>query len=93
MCTLCMDSVFKDYSKHGVGLLFSKQELESINERRDGKFYKTKINWQKKEIEPLMVSPGLRVIDHSMAGEGYWNYLKMAIQIKDIITSIEFLRP
>ena len=44
-------------------------------------------------MEPLKVSPGLRVIDHSVAGEGYWNYIKMAIQTEDVITSIEFLRP
>ena len=48
---------------------------------------------EKKAMEPLKVSPGLRVIDHSVAGEGYWNYIKMAIQTEDVITSIEFLRP
>ena len=46
---------------------------------------------KKKAMEPLKVSPGLRVIDHSVAGEGYWNYIKMAIQTEDVITSIEFL--
>ena len=44
-----MASVFKDYSEHGVGLNFSKEELESINVWRVGKFYKTKINGQKRQ--------------------------------------------
>ena len=73
MGTSRMASVFKDYFEHGVGLQFSKQELISVNEWRVGKFYKTKINGQKEPMKPLMVSPGLRVIDHLMAGEGYWN--------------------
>ena len=82
-----------DAPEHGVGLNILKQELEAINEWHVDKFCKTKINGHKKAMELLMVSPGLRVIDHYMAGEGSWNYIKMAIQTEDVITSINFLQP
>jgi len=44
-------------------------------------------------MDKLTESPGLRIIDHSKAGEGYWNYEKMAIQTEDVMTAMDTLHP
>ena len=94
MGTSCMASVFKDYSEHGVGLLLlTDEDLEKVNDWRKGRFYKTKIDGKQIEMKQLNESPGMRVIDHSVAGEGYWNYNKMAIQCEDAISTMDLLRP
>lgn len=33
------------------------------------------------------------MINHSRAGEGYWNYIKMALQTEDVITVMDILEP
>ena len=43
-------------------------------------------------MEDLKESLGLKIIDYSKAGEGYWNYQKMARQTEDVIVAIDVLQ-
>ena len=42
---------------------------------------------------PLLESPGLRIINPTKAGDGYWNYEKMAYQTEDVIDALGVLDP
>ena len=64
-----------------------------INEHPVGQKYLKKINGEEVLMDKLMESPGLRIINHSKAGEGYWNYKKMAIQTKNVMTAMDTLHP
>ena len=72
-CISKMVSAFKEYSKHGFGLSMSTGELITVNAARVGTFYHDKT-----PMLPLLESPGLRIINPTKAGDGYWNYEKMA---------------
>lgn len=45
------------------------------------------------EMKPLTESPGLRIIDPSKAGDGYWNCEKMLRQTEDLIHALDTLDP
>ena len=83
-----MVSAFKDYSKRGLGILMSVEELALVNAARMGKFYN-----DEKPMLPLSESPGLRIIDPTKAGDGYWNYEKMATQTEDMMHALGVLEP
>ena len=70
-----MVSGFKYYSKRGMGLAMSAEELIKVNTCRVGKFYD-----DKNPMLPLLESPGLRIIDPTKAGDGYWNYEKWPLR-------------
>ena len=42
---------------------------------------------------PLAESPGLRIIDPTKAGDGYWNYEKMAYHMQDVMHAMSVLEP
>ena len=42
---------------------------------------------------PLKESPGIRIIDPTKAGDGYWNYEKMATQTEDMMHCMLILEP
>ena len=42
---------------------------------------------------PLLESPGLRIIDPTKAGDGYWNYEKMATQTEDVMHALQVFEP
>ena len=56
---------FKDYSKRGVGLAMSAEELIKVNTCLVGKFYDDTT-----PMLSLLESPGLRIIDPTKAGDG-----------------------
>ena len=60
-----MVSGFKYYSKQGMGLAMSAEELIKVNSFRVGKFYDDMT-----PMLPLLESPGLRIIDPTKAGDG-----------------------
>ena len=94
MGTSRMASVFKDYAQHGVGLQMTEDELEKVNQYRKNKYYQTReLDGTVVPMEGLTESPGLKIIDHSKAGEGYWNYQKMARQTEDVIVAMDVLQP
>ena len=66
-----MASMFKDYSKRGCGLYMNQDELKNINISRQGGKY-----MDGTEMDPLDSSPGLKIIDPTKAGDGYWNFEK-----------------
>ena len=68
-----MVSGFKYYSKRGMGLAMSAEELIKVNTCRVGKFYDNTT-----PMLPLLESPGLRIIDPTKDGDGYWKYEKIA---------------
>ena len=83
-----MVSGFKDYSKRGMGIAISVDELKQVNLCRVGKVY-----MDNKPMLDLLESPGLRIIHPTKAGDGYWNYEKMATQTEDIMHAMKVLEP
>ena len=83
-----MASMFKDYSKRGTGLYMTEDELNQINLKRIGEKY-----LDGTELPQLDSSPGLKIIDPTMAGDGYWNFNKMSLQTQDVIQSLNCLEP
>ena len=83
-----MVSGFKDYSKRGLGIAMSTEELKEVNLSRVGNAYADTT-----PMLPLLESPGLRIIDPIKAGDGYWNYEKMATQTEDVMHSLKILEP
>ena len=83
-----MASAFKDYSKRGMGIAMSAVELAEVNASRELTKY-TNTN----QMLPLVESPGLRLIDPTKAGDGYWNYEKMEKQTEDLMHALEVLEP
>ena len=59
-----MASAFKVYSKRGMGLLMSTEDLKIVNARRVGNSYKDDLS-----MDPLIESPGLRIINPTKAGD------------------------
>ena len=70
-----MVSGFKDYSKRGMGLAMSSEELIKVNTCRVGEFYDDTT-----PMLPLLESPYLRIIDPTKAGDGYWSYEKWPLR-------------
>ena len=70
-----MFSAFKDYSKLGMVLIMSANELTRVNLQRVRNFY---ANSDSTPMPQLKESPGLRIIYPTKAGDGYWNYDNMA---------------
>ena len=83
-----MVSAFKDYSMRGLGLAMSAAELAQINEDRLGRLYADGT-----PMLPLKETPGLRIISPTKAGDGYWNYEKMARQTEDVMCALRVLEP
>ena len=83
-----MVSGFKDYSKRGMGLAISSEELIKVNTCQVGKFYDDTT-----PMLPLLEIPGLRIIDPTKAGDGYWNYEKMSTQTVDVMHALPILEP
>ena len=77
-----MVSGFKDYSKRGIGIEMSANELPQVNLCRAGNVY---ADANTTPMLPLLESPGLRIIDPTKAGDGYWNYEKMATPIPRLL--------
>ena len=70
-----MVSGFKYYSKRGMGLAISAEELIKVNTCQVGKFYD--------ETTPMLSFLeilGLCIIDPTKAGDGYWNYEKWPLR-------------
>ena len=67
-----MVSGFKDYSKRGMGIAMSANELGEVNHCRVGKFH---ADAESTPTPQLIESAGLRIIDPTKAGDGYWNAL------------------
>ena len=84
-----MASAFKDYSKRGLGLAMSTQELVQVNTARNGKHYFDGTPM----LPDLKESPGLRIINPTKAADGYWNYEKMAVQTEDVMHALQVLEP
>ena len=72
-----MVSAFKDYSKRGLGLKLSSDKPIEVNTCRIGKFYRNNVT-----MLPLTESPGLRIIDPTKAGNGYWNFDRWLLKQK-----------
>ena len=83
-----MVSAFKDYSSRGMCLRMSAPELEVVNADRVGCTYA-----DGQSMEPLMESPGCRIIEPSKDGDGYWNFDKMSVQTQDIMAAMDTLEP
>ena len=83
-----MASMFKDYSKRGTGLYMNQDELKNIHMSRQGKKY-----MDGTDMTDLESSPGLKIIDPTKAGDGYWNFEKMSLQTQDVIHALDFLEP
>ena len=83
-----MVSGFKYYSKRGMGLAMSAEELIKVNTCQVGKFYD-----ETTPMLPLLESPGLRIIDPTKASDGYWNYEKMATQTVDVMPALQVIDP
>ena len=81
-----MVSGFKDYSKRGMVIAMSTNELTQVNLCRAGNVY---ANSDATPMLPLLESPGLRIIDPTKAGYGYWNYEKIATQTEDIMHTLQ----
>ena len=61
-----MVSACKDYSKRGMCLKMTSEEIEEVNNVRTSNGMTT-----------LKESPGCVIIDPSKSGDGYWNYEKI----------------
>jgi len=59
-----------------------------VNAARVGNSYK-----DGSVMGPLVESPGLRIINPTKAGDGYWNYEKMAVQTEDTMHALGVLEP
>ena len=79
---------FKDYSKRGMGLEMSAEELIKVNTCRVGKFYDDTT-----PMLPLLESPGLCIIDPAKASDGYCNYEKMTTHTLDVMHALQVLEP
>ena len=66
-----MVSVFKDYTKRGMGIQLSSKELALVNAARNNTLYT-----DGKQMLQLLESSGLHIIDPTKAGDGYWDYKK-----------------
>ena len=77
-----MMSAFKDYSKRGMCLKMTKDELDCVNFSR-----------VTKGMKELNESPGCVIIDPTKAGDGYWNYEKISAQTQDVIHAMDVLEP
>ena len=84
-----MVSAFKDYLKRGLGLAMSSDELAQVNDARSGRLYADGTPM----LPDLKESPGIRIINPSKAGDGYWNYEKMATQTEDVMCALRVLEP
>ena len=84
-----MVSGFKDYSKRGMGLVMSANDLPEVNAARAGNSYLDKSPM----LPNLKESPGLRITDPTKAGDGYWNFKKMANQTEDVLHALHVLEP
>ena len=71
-----------------MGLEMSAEELIKFNTCLVRKFYDDTT-----PMPPLLESPGLRIIDPTKAGDGYWNYEKMATQTVDVMYALQVLEP
>ena len=85
---LKMVSAFRDYTTCGMGIILSSEELALVNPARNGKLYT-----DGKPMLPLLESPGICIIDPTKAGNGYWNYEKMATQTEDMMHTLSILEP
>jgi len=66
----------------------STSELAKVNIERNGRQY-----IDNTPMLPLLESPGMRIIDPTKAGDGYWNYEKMAYQTEDVMHAMTVLEP
>ena len=58
-----------------MGLAMSAEELIKVNTCRVGEFYDDTTL-----MLPLLESPGLRIIDPTKDGDGYYNYEKLPLR-------------
>ena len=82
-----MASSFKDYSKRGLCLAMLADDVTRVNNARSGRFYADAIPM----LPSLKESPGLRIINPTKAGDGSWNYEKMARQTEDVLWALQVL--
>ena len=73
-----------------MGIAISANELTQVSLCRAGNVY---ANADATPMLPLLESPGLRIIDPTKAGDGYWNYEKMATQTEDVMHALQVLEP
>ena len=69
-------------------IAMSTNELTQVNLCRAGNVY---ADADATPMLPLLESPGLRIIDPNKAGDGYWNYNKMATHTKDVMHALQVL--
>ena len=88
-----MVSGFKYYSKRGMRTLMSTDELVEVNHAHVGCSYASGVlpDELERSMEPLLESPGLCIIDPTKAGDGYWNYKKMATQTEYLMHALQEL--
>ena len=83
-----MVSAFKEYNSKGLCLVMSAAELTKANTVRSDHQYTNET-----PMLPLAETPGLRIIDPTKAGDGYWNYEKIAYQTQDVMHAMSVLKP
>ena len=75
----------------GFGFKLTAEELEKVNQARAESKYKDEM--VAKEIrasvmkQNLPESPFMREFQYGTAGEGYWSYQHMVLQVEDVQTS------
>lgn len=77
-----MLSAFKYYSKDGMCLKMTEDELDCVNFSR-----------VMKGMTELKQSPGCVIIDPTKSGDEYWNYEKYSAQTQDVIHTMDVLEP
>jgi len=83
-----MVSVFKDYTKRGLCLAMTAEEFQKVSDGRIRKQYTDGTN-----MESLEESPGICVINPTKAGDGYWDYNKIARQTENVMDALDALEP
>ena len=75
----------------GFGLQLNNEQLERVNAFHEGKNYMDKDTATAKKgtvtIKPLTLSPIIQEFEYGTAGEGYWSYQHMVLQLDDCLES------
>jgi hypothetical protein len=81
----------------GFGMALSDEDLQKVNEYRQGKHYSDKSAAMDKrgtsEKQPLESSPFVVQFEYGINAEGYWTYDHMVLQFEDCVDVVKVLYP